>query len=112
MDEHDFWARLAWRIGSEFAGFEAREFRSYWCDGIVPDIYDLSAPEPQIRGRVWCRGTGQQEWQFTLILDPGSRPGAEIDWPALLPGDDSTGWLSPHPETRTLIIDPLAAYPD
>jgi hypothetical protein len=35
-----------------------------------------------------------------------------IAWPALLPADDVTGWLSVHLSRRELIIDPSAAYPD
>jgi hypothetical protein len=110
MDEDDFWPRLAWRIDAELAGFETGRFRSTGCDGIVPDIYDLSAPEPQIRGRVWCGRNGQEQWEFTLLL--AARSVTDIDWAALLPADDVTGWLSPHPETRTMIIEPLAAHPD
>jgi hypothetical protein len=37
---------------------------------------------------------------------------ADIDWQSLLPADDVTGWLSPHPRDRILILDPLSAYPD
>jgi hypothetical protein len=35
-----------------------------------------------------------------------------VDWAALLPAEDVTGWLSPHPHAKTLAIDPLAAYPE
>jgi hypothetical protein len=34
----------------------------------------------------------------------------EIDWQSLIPVEQATGWMSPHPKDQTLILDPLVAY--
>ncbi|WP_127501969.1 hypothetical protein [Actinoplanes solisilvae] len=112
MEEQDFWVRLEYRISAEFTGFDDKQLRWFWCDGLIPEEYDLAGSAPSIRGRAWCGADGQDRWRFTLILAPGTGTRERIDWPALLPGDRLTGWLSPDPEARTMIIDPSSAYPD
>lgn len=106
MDEHDFWVRLEFRICAEFRGFDDEQLRAIWCDGLVAEDYDFSAPQPCIRGRAWCGPSGQEPWRFTLVVDPGTRSPGEIDWSALLPGAQSTGWLVPDPGARTMTIYP------
>ena len=110
--ERDFWAALEFRICAEFDGFEDRLLRHYWCDGLIPDDYDLQADEPCIRGLAYCGQTGQEQWRFTLLIGSSVSSPKEIDWTSLLPPDDMTGWLTPHPHERTLILDPLSAYAD
>jgi hypothetical protein len=112
VDEQDFWVRLEFRICAEFAGFADVRLRRFWCDGLVAEEYDFAGPEPCIRGRAWCGGTGQEPWRFTLVITPGVGTREEIDWSALLPSDGSTGWLSPHPEARSMTIDRLSGYAD
>ena len=105
--EHEFWSRLERRICAEFRGHPDKHLRYFWCDGLVPEEYDFAAPQPHVIGLAWCGGTGQQRWQFTLILAPGTPSCEAIDWAALLPADDLTGWFSPHPGPKTMTIDPL-----
>jgi hypothetical protein len=112
MDEDDFWVRLEFRICAEFRGFDEPELRSNWCDGLIAEDEELLLPHPCIRGRAWCGPTGQDPWQFTLIVDPRTRSREEIDWAALLPGDRLTSWLSPDPKLKTMTIDPLHGYSD
>jgi hypothetical protein len=108
--EIHFWQALEFRICSEFAGFEDKHLRYYWCDGLVPDEYNLQADPPCIRGLAYCGQSGQERWRFTLVLGAALGSEEEIDWHSLLPAEHATGWLSPHPKDRTLILDPLAAY--
>jgi hypothetical protein len=110
--ERTFWESLEFRICREFAGFKDGDLRANWCDGLVPDEYDLRSGQPAIRGMAYCGHSGQERWRFTLLLgdDVGSRP--DIDWTSLLPADDVTGWLTPRLRDRVLILDPLAACPD
>jgi hypothetical protein len=110
--EQDFWSALEYRICHEFRSFEDARLRSNWCDGLIAEEYDLQADEPCIRGRAYCGPSGQEAWRFTLMIGASVSSPAQIDWPSLLPRDDVTGWLSPHPRERTLILDPLAAWPD
>jgi hypothetical protein len=110
--ERDFWEALEYRICREFRGFEDARLRFIWCDGLIPEEYDLRADEPCVRGRAYCGMSGQEIWQFTLLIGASVNSPAQIDWPSLLPADDVTGWLTPHLRERTLILDPLAAYPD
>lgn len=112
MDEGDFWVRLEFRICAEFRGFEDPNLRESWCDGLVAEEYDLDLPQPCIRGRAWCGPSGQEPWRFTLLVDPRTRSREKIDWLALLPDNRLTDWLSPHPQRKTMTIDPLHGYPD
>lgn len=110
MEESDFWTRLEHRICDEFAGFENSNIRFYWCDGLVPEEYDLHSEEPCIRGRAWCGQSGQEHWQFTLVVGRTIGSQGEIDWSALIPDRSLTGWLTPDPEKKALTIDPLSGY--
>lgn len=112
MNEQDFWARLAFRITAEFRGYADAQLRRNWCDGLIAEEYDLGGPKPSVSGRAWCGAGGQERWRFTLVLAPGVEAPEQIDWLALLPGDQSTGWLSPDPEARTLTIDPSSGVPE
>ena len=66
--ETAFWTALEFRICAEFAGFEDGLLRRHWCDGLVPDLYDLQAEEPCIRGLAYCGRSGQERWRFTLLI--------------------------------------------
>jgi hypothetical protein len=110
--ESDFWNALEFRICAEFAGFEDKRLRHYWCDGLVPDVYDVQADEPRISGLAYCGQTGQELWRFTLLLGRRVSSPAEVDWATLLPPRDVTAWLSVHEPERMLVLDPLSACPD
>jgi hypothetical protein len=75
MDEGDFWVRPEFRICAEFQGFEDRQLRCNWCDGLVAEEYDLLHEEPCIRSR--CGPSGQDPWKFydddqrPVVLRPG-----------------------------------------
>ncbi|GAA3198292.1 hypothetical protein ACFO1B_01880 [Dactylosporangium siamense] len=111
LGEDEFWARLERRICAEFQGFADERLRRNWCDGLVAEEFE-PVPRPCVRGRAWCGPDGQEPWAFTLLLAPGTRSRAAVDWAALLPGERLTGWLSPDPLRRTMTIDPLDGYPD
>jgi hypothetical protein len=112
MEEHDFWVRLEFRICAEFQGFEDRQLRWNWCDGLVAEEYDLLREEPRIRGHAWCGPSGQEQWKFVLLVDPAALSQEEINWSALLPDGRMTGWLSADHQTKTMTIDPLSCYPE
>lgn len=96
----------------EFAGFEDAAVRVNWSDGLLPEQYELQTAEPCIRGLAFCGPSGQEQWTFTLLTGQSRRSRHDLDWHRLLPPDDVTGWLSVHPDERSLIIDPNGAYPD
>ena len=112
MTEHEFWQRLELRICTKFEGFVDSHLRHYWCDGLVPEDYQLTASEPHIDGLVYCGQSGGERWRFTLQFSQQVTSPDEIDWSALLPSDRLTGWLTPDPESRTLRIAPQAGYDD
>lgn len=112
MDEGEFWVRLEFRICEELRGFEDPMLRGFWCDGLAAEEYHLSGSRPVVLGRAWCGPSGQEAWRFTLVAGTRMRSREDIDWPALLPGDRSTGWLSLHPPHKTMTIDPLRGCPD
>jgi len=109
--ERGYWQALEHRICREFEGFEDRSLRLTWCDGLIPEEYNLQTREPSIRGLAYCGPSGQERWQFTLLIGSSVESLEQVDWTTLLPAEDVTSWLSPHPHEKTLVIDPLA-YPD
>jgi len=112
VEEQEFWRRLEVRICAEFAGFADRRLRYYWCDGLVPEDYDLAGAEPRISGVAFCGQSGQERWRFSLVVGQESTSPRQVDWPALLPGGRLTGWLTPDTENKTLLIDPRSGYDD
>jgi hypothetical protein len=48
VGEGGYWASLEYRVCREFAGMKDRGLRHLWCDGLVPERYLLSAPEPPV----------------------------------------------------------------
>jgi hypothetical protein len=113
VNEEDFWVRLEFRISGEFARFADRALRGNWCDGLIPEVYDLAGSSPLVRGRAYAGRSGQERWTFELLLGEHTAGATtEIDWAALVPADDVTGWLTPHLERRHLKIDPGSAVPD
>ncbi|GAA2117331.1 hypothetical protein [Actinomadura alba] len=112
MSGADYWVSLEFRVCRELAGFEDNKLRFLWCDGFIPEEADLQATKPCIRGRAWIgqvKRSPQEQWAFTLFVGQ-ARSEDEIDWSALLPGDDMTGWLTPDLRAKTLTLDPLSAY--
>jgi hypothetical protein len=111
LDETEFWARLEYRICDELSGFEDKRLRCYWCDGLIPEEYDLLGEEKCIRGLAWI-GDGRrvEQWNFALLTASDVMAEEEVDWAALLPEDTLTGWLTPDPQRKTLKIDPLSGY--
>jgi hypothetical protein len=112
MEEAEFWQRLEFRISAEFKGFDDHRLRFYWCDGLYPEEYDLAGRERRITGVALCGNSGQERWQFTLVLGPETASGDQIDWSALLPSARLTGWLTPDTQNKTLRVDPLSGYGD
>jgi hypothetical protein len=62
---------------------------------------------------VWISfgNTNQERWQFVLYLGP-ARARESIDWAAMLPAEDVTGWLSLDFETKFMTVKPLEAHVD
>ena len=114
MDESDFWIHLECRVCEEIDGLKQPGRRRFWCDGFIPERYELTNPSPQISGRVWM-GVGpreQQEWEFTLLLGRPVESRDAIKWSTLLPPPNVTRWLSVDPIGKRLVVEPKAAVPD
>lgn len=115
MTEPDFWPHLEHRVCREFSGLRDTSLRALWCDGFLRHTLHTDTPlGPRITGHTWLArgGSWQEEWDFTLLLPPQTRTLDDIDWLALLPADDVTGWLALDPPNKTMTINPRAAYPD
>lgn len=111
MREDEYWVRLEFRLCSEFAGLTDPALNMFWCDGIAPDQYDEHGEHSLVRGTAWVGRDGQQPWQFVLLM--GRCPSREdVDWAALLPAADATGWLSVDVARKALKLDPLRPRPD
>jgi hypothetical protein len=114
VDAKDFWTYLEYRVCREIDGLRIGQFRGLWCDGFIPEQFELKQGQPVITGRVWMArgGRHQEQWRFTLVLAPGIASEANVDWATMLPAEDVTGWLSIDPNERELSLDPAAAYRD
>jgi hypothetical protein len=112
VEEREFWLHLEYRIGAESAGLADRRLRSCWCDGLLPEEYDLAGTEPRVSGVAFYGPSGQERWRFTLVVGQEAACPRQVDWSALLPSDRLTGWLTPDPENKTLRIDPRSGYDD
>ncbi|HYE21458.1 MAG TPA: hypothetical protein VEA69_23625 [Tepidisphaeraceae bacterium] len=113
MTERDYFLRLEGRVSRELAGMRRRELQHLWCDGFIPEAFDVVGERCRVTGRVWLTfGDGRQEcWNFVVYVG-AARPREAVDWAVLVPAEDVTGWLSLDFETRFLKVDPLAAHAD
>jgi len=111
MEETEYWRQLEHRVCREIDGLKAQEFRGYWCDGFIPDSFDME--HARISGLVWMGigGKNQESWHFSFHFENVCRR-EEIDWASLLPGENVTGWLSMNIHRKTMKITPQAALPD
>jgi hypothetical protein len=110
VTEDQFFRHLEMRVSGELAGMRQKELRSLWCDGFTPDDFQIHGERCRFIGRVWLVfGQREEQWQFVLYLGP-ARPREKIDWAALLPAKDVTGWLALDFETKFMKVNPQAAH--
>ena len=113
MSESEFWSHLEYRVCHEFSGMLEAHFRSRWCDGIIPTDYQLHLPYPRITGRAWiCEGRGQENWEFTLLLDNAVASPSDINWESLLPPNNTTRWMALDLARKHIEFEPAAAVSD
>jgi hypothetical protein len=111
--ETDFWSCLEYRVCRELQGSLDPQLRYFWCDGFLPEDYLIAGEPPTVSGQAWiCRGSSQDRWEFTLVLPRPIGSRADIDWAALLPPEDMTGWLSMDRTARRIRIEPGIAVQD
>jgi hypothetical protein len=113
LTQRHYFSHLEMRISGELAGMRQRELQGWWCDGFIPDAFDVVGKRCRITGKAWMAlGRERQElWDFVVHLGP-ARPREQIDRAAMLPPDDVTGWLSLDFETKFMKVDPFVAHPD
>ena len=105
---------LEGRVSYELAGMRGRELQEWWCDGFIPDAFEVVGERCRIVGRVWMvfeKSHSEELWDFALYLGP-ARPRDQIEWATLLPAKDLTGWLSLDFKTKFMKVNPAAARPD
>ena len=112
MTEKDYFAALEYRICREMLGMRDVRLTYMWCDGILPEQAIPSDRPRRITGRVWFGSSGQECWDFVLMLGRSPVAREKIDWAKLMPPNDVTGWLSLDFKKRVMKIDPRAAYAD
>ena len=110
MNEREYWKHLEFRVCRELAGMSENHLRFRWCDGFIPQQYQLEAPSPCITGRVWiCDGQKQEEWEFTLLLRPPVGSPSEINWSSLLPAENESHWMTVDLALKRIEIQPSAS---
>ena len=111
MNEADFWAHLEFRLCSELRGMDDVELRRLWCDGFKPETLDTE--RGCFTGTVWmaeCHSTKQEEWDFALYLGDEPCDRERINWAALLPDYELTGWVDLDFKRRIVTLRPANAY--
>jgi len=115
VTESEYFIALEYRVCRELAGMRDKQLRTVWCDGFLsePQI-EISRRHRRITGKVWIGfgGSHQELWDFHLLLGAIMKDPQQIDWSALLPPNDVTGWLSMYFESKLMTLRPCAAYPD
>jgi len=107
MNESEYWKQLEFRVCREFAGMSENHLRFRWCDGFIPQQYQLEGPSPCVTGRAWiCDGPKQEEWDFTLFLMPPVASRSEIDWSSYLPPENVSHWLAVDLALKRIEIEP------
>ena len=115
LTEREYFIALEYRVCRELAGTRDKQLRIVWCDGFLPEPeIQISRRHSRITGKVWIGfgGSHQELWDFYLLLGAIVKDRQQIDWSALLPGKDVTGWLSMDFEKKLMTLRPYAAYPD
>lgn len=115
VTKQEYFDALESRVCGELAGMRDITLRGVWCDGFLPDPeVQISRRHRRIAGKVWIGfgGSRQELWGFHLLLGGMVKDPQQIDWPALLPPDEVTGWLSMYFESKLMTLRPYAAYPD
>lgn len=110
MREMEFWDRLEYRISREFAGLGKANSRGLWCDGLIPERYELNGEGAVIYGIVWLKAI--TEGTFALFLRDPTFNRSTINWDANLPPDDVTDWLEFNLESNYMVIRPGNALSD
>lgn len=105
--ESRYWVQLEERITAELRESGRSDLRGFWCDGIGPTSYGLTEDPPKLEGSIYLGRDGQEQWELTLIAprDRAAQALTKNIWEPLLPLDDTTGWLTADPDTKTLRID-------
>jgi hypothetical protein len=114
MTEAEFWIHLEFRLCHEFDGLAGKEFCGLWCDGFIPEQFEIHAKGAFFTGRVWL-GFGQKKqeaWDFCLHAGKKVTGRDVIAWADLLPAADVTGWLVVDWAKKLLTIKPENARPD
>jgi hypothetical protein len=95
VNEREFWVALEYRLSREFGRLPAKDLRFLCCDGLEPADALVSAS-----GASWVTGRdliseddGSSFVDYRFELGPVVPQRSEIDWGALLPDDNSSGWL-------------------
>ena len=112
--EREFWLLLEFRLCGEFAGLRDKSLRALWCDGFAPEDHLIDGDGARVTGTAWiAHGSGAHErWRFVLLVGRRLTSWEDVDWDRLLPPEHVTGWLAMDWSTKTMRIDPAAAYPD
>ena len=109
MNEADFWVHLEFRLSAELEGMDDRTLRHWWCDGF--NTLHLDTERGCFIGTCWMvDGQKQQMWDFALYLGDEPCDRERINWAALLPDDELTGWVDLDFKRKIVTLRPANAY--
>ena len=114
MTAADFFISLEHRVTRELAGMRRPELRCWWCDGFLPEKFVVTGGGCHVSGKVWFDdGRGAQFlWNSVVLLGSSLKMFEGLDWAALIPAEDVTGWLSMDFERKFLKIKSYVTIPD
>lgn len=113
MDAKDFWTHLEYRVCREIDSLRKNEYRGLWCDGFIPEQFEFCDGQPVLTGSVWMGrgGRHQEQWRFVFLLPKGVTSEVDVNWEAIFPAEEVTGWLSLDQVAREMKVNPAEGHP-
>ncbi len=97
MTESDYWLLLEYRLSREFPRLGMNELRFLWCDRLRADHVSSDGGSDWISGTALISeddGRSFVDYRFRLRLGRSPVQRSGINWEAMLPGEETSGWLS------------------
>ncbi len=108
----DFCEYLECQISKAFVNLADRQFRNFWCDGILlPDFCSekFVNDNRQVTMIAYAGFTGQDKYELTLNFGPAalSRYAKGLDISPCVPDTQNADWLEVYIESKKIIVQLL-----
>ena len=111
MTESEFFQQLEFRLCREFEALRLPAAPALWCDGLIPEHWQLDSKPPAVSGTAWFGGLPgkhpaayQEDWVFVLEIHHDVKARESILWSNLFPETTARNWAFADVERRHLHI--------